>query len=55
MRGLRLRAMIIVFVIFALAACTTEQPVNVEAVLSQPKTYVGSDNCKMCHLEHYDS
>ena len=43
MRGLTLRAMTIFFAIIALAACTTEQPVNVEAVLSQPKTFVGSD------------
>ena len=24
-------------------------------LLSQPKTYVGSDVCRSCHLEHYDS
>ena len=24
-------------------------------LLSQPKTYVGSDVCRACHLEHYDS
>ena len=26
-----------------------------KALKSQPKTYVGSETCKMCHLEHYDS
>jgi hypothetical protein len=32
-----------------------ETPINVEALKSQPKKYVGSDTCKLCHLEHYDS
>jgi hypothetical protein len=36
-------------------ACGGEQPVDVKAVLSTEKTFVGSDTCKMCHLEHYDS
>ena len=39
----------------ALAACGVEQAVDVKAVTSQPKTFVGSDTCKQCHLEHYDS
>jgi hypothetical protein len=37
-----------------LSACG-ETPINVEALKSQPKKYVGSDTCKLCHLEHYDS
>lgn len=41
--------------VIAIAACGGEQPVDVAAVTSQPKAYVGSDNCKQCHLEHYDS
>ena len=28
---------------------------QVEKVVSNPKTYVGSEECKVCHLEHYDS
>ena len=28
---------------------------DVKKLVSQPKTFVGSDTCKMCHLEHYDS
>lgn len=36
-------------------ACSREQPVNMDAVLSQAQTYVGSNTCKMCHLEHFDS
>ena len=39
----------------ALAACGVEQAVDVKAITSQPKDFVGSDTCKMCHLEHYDS
>jgi hypothetical protein len=39
----------------ALAACTAEQPVDIQAVTSQPRSFVGSDTCKKCHLEHYDS
>lgn len=36
-------------------ACGTEPPIDVATITSQPKAYVGSDTCKMCHLEHYDS
>ena len=39
----------------SIAACGGEQPIDVKAVTSQPKAFVGSDTCKMCHLEHYDS
>jgi len=39
----------------ALVGCGSEQGIDVAAVTSQPKDYVGSDTCKMCHLEHYDS
>jgi len=28
---------------------------QVEKVVYGPKTYVGSEECKVCHLEHYDS
>ena len=35
--------------------CGGEQSVDVKQLMAQPKTYVGSDTCKMCHLEHYDS
>ena len=38
-----------------LMACGAEPPIDVAAVTSQPKAYVGADTCKMCHLEHYDS
>lgn len=37
------------------AGCGTEQIVDIEAVTNAPKAFVGSDTCKKCHLEHYDS
>jgi len=45
----------LVLLAVALSACSTEQPIDVKAITSQPKMFVGSDTCKMCHLEHYDS
>lgn len=37
-------------------ACGSDQSdVDLKAVLAQPKTYVTSERCKTCHLEHYDS
>jgi formate-dependent nitrite reductase cytochrome c552 subunit len=50
-----LKIIILVLAVVALAACGVEQPVDVKAITSQPKTFVGSDTCKQCHLEHYDS
>jgi len=38
-----------------LAACAAEKPIDIAAATSQPKAFVGSDTCKQCHLEHYDS
>ncbi len=32
-----------------------EVKVDIEKILSKPKTYVGSEQCQFCHLEHYDS
>ncbi|MFO7716111.1 multiheme c-type cytochrome [Desulfosarcina sp.] len=55
MRGLQFWAMMVIFAASTLAGCTTEQPVNMDAILKQPKIFVGSDTCKQCHLEHYDS
>ncbi len=50
-----LKVIILGLAVVALAGCGVEQPVDVKAITSKPKTYVGSDTCKMCHLEHYDS
>jgi formate-dependent nitrite reductase cytochrome c552 subunit len=31
------------------------EPLDSKELLSQPKTYVGSEVCRTCHLEHYDA
>jgi predicted CXXCH cytochrome family protein len=38
-----------------LAGCGRGPNNNAKEILSKPKTYVGSEQCKMCHLEHFDS
>lgn len=39
-----------------LAGCGPGEPeFDVKEILSKPKTYVGSEECKFCHLEHFDS
>ncbi len=38
-----------------LSACGSETPVDIDKITAAPKKYVGSDQCKMCHLEHFDS
>jgi hypothetical protein len=44
------------FLIILLTACSGgEPPINVQELTSKPKTFVGSEQCKVCHLEHYDS
>lgn len=47
--------MIISLTALILSACGTDQPIDIKAATAQPKAFVGSDTCKMCHLEHYDS
>ena len=49
------KALTVAFMVAGLAACGGEAPIDVAVVTSQPKAFVGSDTCKMCHLEHYDS
>jgi len=43
------------FIAVILAACGEQPAVDINKILAQEKTYVGSDTCKQCHLEHYDS
>lgn len=31
------------------------QEIDSKKLLAGPKTYVGSDVCRTCHLEHYDA
>jgi hypothetical protein len=44
-------------IIFSLGlySCGSDPVVDIAAVTSKPKDFVGSDTCKKCHLEHYDS
>jgi hypothetical protein len=44
-----------VLTILVLISCGREQPADMQTVMAQPKSYVGSEQCKSCHLEHYDS
>lgn len=48
---------VLILAVFAIGvtACGTEKPVDIQTILAQEKTFVGSDTCKQCHLEHYDS
>lgn len=46
----------IAFMTLLFGGCTSSEPdVNIAKITSQPKEFVGSETCKMCHLEHYDS
>lgn len=47
--------LILGFAALIISACASEAPIDIQATMAQPRTYVGSDTCKMCHLEHYDS
>jgi len=49
------RMVVLCMTAVALAACGREQPIDIKALMAKPKTFVGSDTCKKCHLEHYDS
>ncbi len=43
-----------VLVAAGLIGCNSETS-HIEKVAAAPKTYVGSKQCEVCHLEHYDS
>ncbi|MBW1995449.1 MAG: ammonia-forming cytochrome c nitrite reductase subunit c552, partial [Deltaproteobacteria bacterium] len=42
------------FAAAGLVGCGSEKA-QIEKAVAGPKTYVGSEQCKVCHLEHYDS
>ncbi|MEW6532352.1 MAG: multiheme c-type cytochrome [Thermodesulfobacteriota bacterium] len=54
-RSFAIYVVLLGFAVLTLAACGRDQPIDVEKALSKPKAFIGSENCKMCHLEHYDS
>ncbi|MGL1863776.1 MAG: multiheme c-type cytochrome [Pseudodesulfovibrio sp.] len=45
----------LVMALVAVGCMSSEPVVDVKKVTSQPKEFVGSETCKSCHLEHYDS
>jgi hypothetical protein len=45
---------IIVLLAVWFAGCGSDEA-KVEKLLVGPKAYIGSEQCKVCHLEHYDS
>ncbi len=56
--GLGFKFVLILLLAIAVANCgpgSGEVKVDIEEILSKPKTYVGSEQCQFCHLEHYDS
>jgi len=49
---------LIVLLAVGVAGCGPESGevrIDIEELLAKPKTYVGSDKCEFCHLEHYNS
>jgi len=53
LRGWVTPVLLLLLVVWLVGCGSDEIPVK--DLLAQPKTYVGSENCKVCHLEHYDS
>ena len=45
---------VMVLLSVGLLGCSRDE-IPVETILAMPKSYVGSEQCKVCHLEHYDS
>ncbi len=45
---------LIVLALVALSGCNGEEA-GIEKILGSPKVFVGSEQCKLCHLEHYDT
>jgi hypothetical protein len=50
-----LAILIMCFMALLLTACGSEQVADLKALKTMPKAFVGSETCKMCHLEHFDS
>ncbi len=53
-----LKLFLLAFLAAGLAGCDRNDKEIIQKaqeILSKPKTYVGSEECKFCHLEHYDS
>jgi len=55
MKGKASAAIMLGLFTLLLYACGGEPAVDVKKLMASPKAFVGSDTCKMCHLEHFDS
>ena len=56
--GLWFKSALVLLLAVGLTNCgpgSEEIKFDIEEILSKPKTYVGSEQCQFCHLEHYDS
>jgi predicted CXXCH cytochrome family protein len=51
----RFVAMVLCLSVWVTGCGREQQAVDIQAVKQQPKTFVGSETCRSCHLEHYDS
>lgn len=45
---------LLILIMSGLSACSSENG-RLEDTLAGPKAFTGSEQCKLCHLEHYDS
>ncbi len=55
MKGNASAAVVLGFFVLAAFGCGGEQAIDVKTLMAQPKSFVGSETCKTCHLEHFDS
>jgi formate-dependent nitrite reductase cytochrome c552 subunit len=54
-----IKLILMAFLGLVLISCEAKGPeidsIDLEKLTKEPKSYVGSDVCRFCHLEHYDS
>jgi hypothetical protein len=55
MMQIRRQAAVLAVMLSFFATCQAAEAIDPKKLLSQPKTYVGSEVCRNCHLEHYDA
>ncbi|MBR9981596.1 MAG: hypothetical protein KFF50_11265 [Desulfatitalea sp.] len=49
------RLVVVLCIAILTMACGRQEALDMQAIQQTPKTFVGSQTCKTCHLEHYDS
>lgn len=49
------RAAVALYTLCLVNTTWADTSINAKKLISQPKTYVGSEVCRNCHLEHYDA